>query len=509
MLTAASAPPTPQQPMPTGEDAARWRHSALRRRMLDGRWERDLQTRVQEHVGSVRADAWGTIDCSANPFRVICRELSTLYLDAPHIRHDQDGADEISKAMSEAGLWAMMPRHQSRVIGCREYLLRVHATKQGQLRYRPVPPDLVIADADAELPDWPVRICELRERLIGGDYRWAWDVLDVSDPKQPVYQVRLSDSAGKPLGEDLSERFLGGNRSGSHYPYRRADGTPVLPYVLHHAERRGDQLWDAFEGIELVGGALTLGVLYTFWLHLVQDASWPQRYALNARPAGLETRDQHGNVTRLEIVTDPATLLILEKMLEDPAAQAIIGQFQAGGNPKELLEAIDSYAARLAQDAGVSGTDLLRTSGDPRSGYALSLSNEGKRAAQRRFTPQFRESDRWMVALSAILLNRASGSSLPEDGYSVLYQQIPLSPDELAARRDHVLALVDAGLLSKVDGYMELNPGLTRKQAEKELERIEAENKRFEPAKPQPPAAPPPSDPNNPPPADDEQRQAA
>jgi hypothetical protein len=184
--------------------------------------------------------------------------------------------------------------------------------------------------------------------------------------------------------------------------------------------------------------------------------------------------DQNGRTVRQELVTDPATLLALEAIVRDSPVE--VGQFQPGGDPVAAMEAMQAYAAWLMHDAGISGSDLLRTSGDPRSGYALSLSNECKRAAQRRNAPQFRDADQRLVALSAILLNRATGSALPEDGYSVVYTAIPQSPEELQARRQHLLDLMGKGLMSKVDVYMELHPGLTREQAAKELQRIQTED---------------------------------
>lgn len=452
-------------------EAARWEHTRLRRRMLDGQWRRDLEVRVQQQVGSVRADAWGPLDLSANPLSVVCTELATLYLAGPpDIKRDSGDTAPLAQAIASSGLWASMSRYQSWVIGCREYLLRVHATEAGELRYRAVAPDMTLAYADPEVPDVPLAVRELRLREVPGksECRWTWDVLDVRNADAPVYRVLGDD------GSDLTAAYLGAEHSGDAYPYRRQDGTPVLPYVLHHAERLGDRLWDWCRGLELVEGSLNLGMLRSFWLHLMKDASWPQRYGVNTRPSGLETKDQHGKIVRQELVTDPATMLVLEAILKDSPVE--VGQFQPGGDPVQTMEAIQAYAAWLAHDAGISGSDLLRSSGDPRSGYALSLSNEGKRAAQRRYAPQFRDADERLVALSAVLSNVAAGTSYPEDGYSVVYAQIPLSPEELQARRQHLLELVGAGLMSRVDAYLELHPGLTREQAAAELKRIRAED---------------------------------
>ena len=150
--------------------------------------------------------------------------------------------------------------------------------------------------------------------------------------------------------------------------------------------------------------------MLSLFLHVTVDASWPQRWALGARPQGLETTDADGNAVRQEVVTDPATILILERINDELQPQ--IGQFKAGGDPVELLTAIEAYAARLASDAGVSGSDMQRMSGDPRSGYAISLSADGKRQQQRRYSESFRISDQRLMGLSATLLNRLAGTCL-------------------------------------------------------------------------------------------------
>jgi hypothetical protein len=132
-------------------------------------------------------------------------------------------------------------------------------------------------------------------------------------------------------------------------------------------------------------------------------------------------------------------------------SQPTVGQFQSGSDVATLESTIAAIAHRLASDAGLSQTDIQRTSGSAKSGYAISLSNEGKRQAQRRYVVQMRSADEELVAKSAILYNRATGSAFPEGGYSVLYREVPLSPEELDARRKHALEMLAAGLMDKVE----------------------------------------------------------
>ena len=475
-------PPAPPDPT----DSLRWDHTRLRRRMLDGLWWQDLEQRMIRHFGPQRRAAQGPRDLSSNPFRVIAREMAALYPAPPRIRHavqypatpggeapspdPLDGLTGDRGAITRSGLWAQMPRVQAWTIGCREYLLRAHATATGELRYRPVPPDHVIAEASGDTPDIPALIREARLRMIPGlrDPVWCWDVLDVRDPSAPIYRIETMDDRHT----DHTERVLGAEVSGPAYPYRRTDGTPVLPYVLYHAERMGDRLWDPYEGIETVEGSLDLAVGWSFWFHVLRDASWPQRWMANATVAGLDVGDAGSGIgaARPEIETDPANVLALTAI--ESGNQIMVGQWQPGGDPEALARSLMQFAVRLAQDAGLPSSDLQKVSADPRSGQAIALSNEGKRAAQRRYAPHLRSSDEALVALSAVLLNRATGSAYPEDDYSVIYSEIPLSADELASRREHAIALLAAGMISPERAYADLTPGLTEAQARQDLDAI-------------------------------------
>lgn len=469
----ADAKPLPPSP----EDSARWQHTALRRRLLDGTYERDLVDSIQDHVGSIKRQAWGPPDMSSNPFKSTCEALAVLYTRPPEVRHAAENDDEqtlsdFRKALASAGLWASMPRVQKLVIGCNEYLIRVYAYEDGRVRFRPVAPDYVIAKANPEIPDDPIEVRELRLRKVNGRSFWTWDVWSIEDTSYPVHRIEKVAENASFSGADLTIDVYGRSMSGPGYPetFRRSDGTPVLPYVMYHKQRSGDQIWNPYEGRELVSGTLTNSVIASFTMHVLRDCSWPQRWVANAQPAGLDASDVDNRGARSEIVTDPSALLVLENL--DPSNPTIqVGQWQPGADPLKLTEVGDRYASRLAKEGGVPASDMQRAS-DPRSGYAIALDNAGKREVQRRFAPHFEHSDRQTIALAAIALNRATGSSLPEDGYEVVYREIPLSADELRARREHVLELLDANMMRRIDAYMHLNPGISREQAEKDLENM-------------------------------------
>lgn len=463
----------PQPPAPTNPDeASRWEHTRHRRAMMEGRWTRLLEDRLQAQLGSTRRQAWGLPDVSANPFKVVATELATLYDAPPDVSHNTAGGavDELCGSnglIARAGLWPQMARFQSMVIALREMWMRVDV-EDGRLTYRPVSPDVTIAEADPSRPTTPLAYAEIRLRYIRGETQWAWDVLDIRDPAFPVYKVVLAKDGG--MGEDVTLEVLGGTYSGEAYPYRRADGTPILPVVLYHASLYGDRLFDAFNGVELYEGSLNLAVYYSFLAHTLRDASFPQRYAIGVRIAGSDMVDGGTRGQRVEVVTDPTTILMLDAAMEQ---QPQVGQFSAGADVEKIESTIAAIAHRLATDAGLAPTDLQRTSGSAKSGYAISLSQDGKRTAQRKYVMQFRDADERLVAVSATLYNRAMGTQFPEGGYSVHYREIPLSPEELASRRAHAMEMMEAGLMDKVEA-LRLFGSLSHEDAVARLEQIAA-----------------------------------
>jgi len=463
----------PQPPSPTNpEEASRWEHSRHRRALMEGRWQRLLEDRLQMQLGSTRRQAWGVSDVSTNAFKVVASELATLYDAPPDVSHNTAGGavDELCGSnglIARAGLWPQMGRFQSMVIALREMWMRVDV-EDGRLIYRPVSPDMTIAEADPSRPTTPLAYAEIRLRHIRGEAQWAYDVLDIRDPANPSYTVRIAKDGG--MGEDVTLEVLGGTYSGEAYPYRRADGTPILPVVLYHASLYGDRLFDAFNGVELYEGSLNLAVYYSFLAHTLRDASFPQRYAIGVRIAGSDMVDGGSRGQRVEVVTDPTTILMLDAAMEQ---QPQVGQFVAGADVEKIEATIAAIAHRLATDAGLAPTDLQRTSGSAKSGYAISLSQDGKRTAQRKYVMQFRDADERLVAISATLYNRAMGTQFPEGGYSVHYREIPLSPEELASRRAHAMEMMEAGLMDKVEA-LRLFGSLTHEDAVVRLEQIAA-----------------------------------
>lgn len=453
------------------DDSDRWKHTRDRRKMLRGLHRDLIETELIARMGGERASAQGGVDLSSNILKSGSAQLAVLH-DREPIITGGDTADEYlgdEGALKQSGWAPLMCRFSADVIGMRENLMRLDATEEGEFLLRPAPPDHVEAEADPDRPDIPVVIREVRPRRHPETKKevWFWDVLDISDPEAPTYAVHEMGK-GNTVGDNVSGAF----GITGEYPYRWEDGKPFLPYTLYHASKLGDRLWDPWEASEVYYGTIQGAISLTFTMHCMQDASWPQRYGVDVEPIGTEVKDAGGKQSRTVVQADPAAIILFRSIKD---SQPILDQFANASDPAAMMTATMGYLSLVAEHFGITTSDKQNKSGNARSGYAISLTNEAKREAQRKFTPQFRVGDLELISKGAALLNRFAGTKYPETGYTIEYPAIPLSGMELEAMRKDLLEKMEAGLTSPVDAYMELHPGTSRKQAKESLTRIRIE----------------------------------
>lgn len=442
-------PPVVQVPPPPKShgDLLRWEHTRKRRRLLYSEHRADVEQAVQLAVGTVRRAAWGVIDLSANPYLSLWEQTSRLYAARPQVAGD---ADTIA-AVEAAGLWSLMQRVQRDTLGLREMGVRVEVV-DGKPVYTPIPPDLLEAECDPAEPGQAIRITETRWH--GGRWvRVTWDA--------EARTVRATDKDGT----DVTEEVVGLGLDGDAYPYV-VDGRAVVPIVLYHAAETS-RLWDPWTGCELVEGSLQICVLLTFFGHVVRQAAWSQRYAVGVEVMGAGSESIDGaQGARAEIVTDPATLLLLAA---SEGAQPLVGQWAPPMSATEVIRAIQAYEERLVESAGLR-LDVTRQSSDIRSGYSLAVARDAIRESQAGYAPLFERSDLRLLRVTAAALGR------PTDGaWAIHYQGLPQSPVERRAIVDEVIALRGAGLMSRVEAFLKLHPAATEEQAIAALAAIDAE----------------------------------
>jgi len=429
----SSLPPPPLD----AANIERVEHTRLRRRIMYGRHESDLRSLLHDQLGSVRADAWGNRpDMSANPFQSLWTQASMLYAVEPEVGHDDDSGRELLARVAEAGYWALMQRVQRDTLGFREMFLRV-TVDHGALVFRPVFPDMVEAKARAQRPSQPLIVGEWEEHA---DFEW---VRRTADAVSGTYTVQAHIDG---VDRDVSGEVLGDHD-------RAVAAAHILPYSVFHAAETG-WLFDAWTSQEVVCASLWIGLYLTEFGHVMRNASWPQRYA-----AGVVVEGAGVDGARQEVVTDPATVLLLGVR---EGAQPMVGQWGSPADPEAILRAVAMYERRALQGAGLHPPDVTRQSADIRSGYSLAVARESVREQQRFFAPQFLRGDRQTLRLCAALLNEAEGRNYPLDGYQIRYRGLPPSPAEDRLRIDTITALLDRGVITTDEARERLGDVLAR-----------------------------------------------
>jgi hypothetical protein len=371
--------------------------------MLYGQHEQDVNLRIIQAVGSERASAWTSADLSANPFALIYTQLSGLYQYFPNIKAQGPDLYPLLNSLRNSGWTAFMQAFQRDTLGLRDMILHVSYVNEKAV-LRPVFPDLCEAFVQPEnnelvlLKEW---------RLYEGAWeRWVW-----------VKGLLTRLTADGALLEST--------------PLVDARGEEVFPFVVYHASGSAASFWDPYTGREVVEGSLNLAVQYTLFQHSILNATYAQRYVINAQPAGLQ--EVQG---RAQIVGDASVILALEAGENQSAGTSSAGQWSAPYSPKELIEAIAIYEQRILGIA-LGTAEVARTTSDIRSGYSLAVTREARKEAQEVFSEIFRPRDIEVLNLIA----RLSGFDI--NVYDINY--VLESPSE---RKRNMLEYLQKGIIS-------------------------------------------------------------
>lgn len=460
------------------EDRDRGEHSYLRYCMLRGQWGDWLEKALQTHLPHQRRVAWGPQDQTSNVFRGIASEVGgTPYLSEPSIQAPA-GAEPLTGQggiLDAGGYWPLMQGTCEDLVGLREMGMRLGYTSDGGLVAEPISPHLIQAEAPSWAPHRPDRlsVLDLREDPDRGGYIWTRETWDISDPASPRYRITAATDPTRDMTAAYAVRqgpdgtptpASSGDLSGEGYHWRWTQGArkgrPFIPVPIYHAMRRAD-LWDPWYGVEAVAGSLTLAVLHTFWVHCVRDGSTATVAMINGVPVGVNIEAEDGSTPPIAWVAIEVGSFNLFTSPPDSTAQPQLIQLKPQADPLQLIQAIQTFEARVALYAGVSASDLVRESGDPRSGYSLAVSNEGKRRASRRMEPQLRAGDTAAMEMIAALANRADGTTIPETGYRPQYGVLPVSLEEERALMDYLTLATSGGLMTRRDALRRLRPDLT------------------------------------------------
>jgi len=481
-------------PLPgSAEDEACREDQRFRRRIMEGRWETDLLDKIRSFWDPAVAPLIvPAMDMSKNLGGRVSTEVAVLYEEQPRVANETNDAavEDMSAAVAESGLWQLQQGTNRLAYGIREMYVRTDAVqpngKPTKLAHRLIPPDMVQAYASPDTPDEPNLLFESRPRVVGGKSWWTWDVVDLRDPAAPRYMVLKADYKSDDPDEtiematDITDEVLGaeteldGARPEGNWLWWAGD-EPLWPYPLYHAQRTG-KLYDPRRNMEMFYSTVMIGAYYSFLGMGFRDGSYPIR-TIYGSVAGVGTRGD-GSETRRQATIAPG--VVLELMSPDGGTTPpSIDQWGPAIDPERMQMAIEAYEKRAMIDAGLSPSDVDK-SGGPESGYSKTVSRESVRRVARAMEVPFRRADEHTLRLSAGLLNRWGGASLPTAGWRVQYRGMEKSPEERRADREQWQADYDLGLVSLVDLAMLRFPHLRdREEAKRMLAEREMERRTF------------------------------
>jgi hypothetical protein len=329
-----------------------------------------------------------------------------------------------------------------------------------------------VAMALANAPTVPVRIEHAVNRINPeeGIEQQYWDIWDISDPSKPYFAILTTDEERK----NVTRLFIPENELGN-YPYINPETKiPFLPWVLYHAKDTGN-LFCPNEWGELVSGTMDMALLYSFYIHIVKDASWAQKYGIDVELNGLENVSA-GKASMQRVGTDPSSILMFSS--KDGNTSGSLNTFTTATDAKSVIESIKIFAGAIVANIGIPPQDLQKTQSE--SGVAIKLKKDSVRKFQSSFAPNFKIGDVEYLEKSAMISNLfsdASSPALPISGYNVKYTSLPLDNDEISKEVDIGMRLIEQGLMSKIDLLMKINESLeTREEAIDKLREIKIEN---------------------------------
>jgi hypothetical protein len=438
---------------------------------------------MQQHLG-VAADMVGPADVSANTLLSAASQMSTpgLYgLGEPSVTHLDPSAPGLLSWINKAGLWSKMQAAQKMVFGVGDWVLAYEVEGQN-LVIRPAYPHRLWTRTDTVDAS---RLLELRElrfcRIQPGstEYAWFWFCWRVDDtPCQWVMdsEGRLCSNLHLLVGADYAPAD---GLSGDSYPYRYADATPFIPFQFYSDADTGS-LWNLSGRRGARVGALNCIVLSTYGLRAALSAAVPPMVAINLqKPAGNQRGLAQGTINGEPSSSDsipvtPGSILFLQES-PDAKGSPSVSVPQGGANLQALGQYIDGYVQGQLSRLGLAGDQVQRNTSNPTSAGALSITQAAKRMVAAMVAPFFRRCDLAGIKKLSALARIAGVGVWPEEGWSISYQQIPLSPDEEAAQREQEDHDKGLGLVSTVDLWLRRHPGQSREEAVLHLRRVREE----------------------------------
>jgi len=420
----------------------------LRERLLDGLWREDLVAALQRQLGNLRAEVTGNPDPSRNMATRIADTYGANYRPSPVIKGLPDdivslvgdySSPLVIEWLEQQDMGRPLPSTLARLLAHNQrYWLVCNSSgvyvgwANGRPVVRVVKSSYLRGIEDASRPGTPSVLGMRRYRKIGPNVVETWSVWDLRDaaPTYRVYRGSMDTDEFAELADDVTTEVGDTPYSGDAYLRQWSmGGEPYIPVEVYHRHVPTIDLFDRDTGSELSQGALTVAVLWSFWLHCVRDASWPGRNIMGMMPGSGVTK---GNSKVMEIPDDPT---IVHRWLPDKSSPVapMHWQWEPGADPHRLYQAIQSYEKAL--ELNWLGVDYSSTGGDP-----LRVEEARRRQTLDDQSMVCREHDARVVGMIIAQTNRERGTSHSTDGHQLYYgDEVPLIPSRLRRASDGTL----------------------------------------------------------------------
>lgn len=288
----------------------------------------------------------------------------------------------------------------------------------------------------------------------------VWLRTSVNTPSDATVEYEYVDVDGWWVVLDKEFRWKETLYDPATYPYRDADGRPLMTIVPIHRVESESAFWDQDSGRDLYNAAVMMGVKMTQFDNLFKTSSFKQPYVIGgAVPSGQ--------------VMDPTTVLQVPDT--DPNQTVEIGTLDMQTDIGALAEALTFQLNTVINNYGISA-DMWTLSISEMSGRALKIKNRALLEQREEQIPTYREAEqRLFEAVRAV--NNAHASfmgweTIPEnaelevDFAEVEFPEDPNYEIDLAAKR------LKAGLISPGQFYMAFNKDV-KDEAEAEKKWLE------------------------------------
>lgn len=430
-----------------------------------------LRARISATYSKANADDLiKVLDSTNNPLKRIVNEVSVLYARPPVWKFQDKAAVEPWREVMEKGSASVVfPRLNRMVNLLNDVLVYVRPCRDG-LAFKLVLPQDVTVWPDQDDPTMPLAAM-FRE-------------LDPAAPSaKPTYHLwdRREGSAGYRMFDAELREVRGEARPN---PYMDEAGRQIIPMVAYHRDWPTWSFWDQTSGDDLYELTLMVGMWETWINHLIRTDSIRQKYVTGDLDS---TGDQEGGTT---------SLLRLRSVLGQPVS---VGEFSSQSDWNGLGGQIKRKLENVLYNYGLVLPDT-RTSGDPTSGFALTVRSQGLAKIQKAQIPSYRKSDLAFYRVVSAVWNfeRANPKSeIPGDSPelpppSVAKPEVEYAEiDATRTVEEHVAAFALAkermalGLESPITIYLQDHPEATEEEARQAIKKNRKDTDALEP-KPEP-----------------------